>query len=859
MTGNDACIRTAVVITGSQLNWGMLDIPAELLLVISSHMDHRDLRGLALTSRLLCDLLLPEYLRRRGLKLKDGGTCVELHDLSGYASLELWSIAPTFRPPEKMYCSIPYNAQDALSAIGFTTRFLLDPSNASNLRNFHFSLWESDPLPIMSELIKLQDLYCVLPLTQLCISGYGSAAYLPPSITLQSGTSCGSHTLTSLSISSDLAFAPGLVRTTMGILNQSPIRRLVIYMVSLNRSQWSTLLGQLNMTLLEDIEVEGDIPRPALIRFLIKHRGLRVIHIRGNVPSDRTQPSRPPSQHFLPNLRTLHAPLTVCCDIIRRVSDPSNLYELQAEMPPSPPSSLLVRRPYARMTSGRTKWRKLDWTFDPNDETGLILHKAGKCSLCDDWSAHFYDHHAANNPTLEAALQSRDRVLQAPLQPAVDCHDSACGLLLYGDDSLRAARWREYRGDIGYFVDFASGPTRYRPVEFNFENVCWVEIMWNPIDNRWDVVRPAGRNFNCDIDARGLPNREQWGQIDGRPEEEPSTSEPRTPAPSKTSREDDQTEADDEESEVAAVTQTAELLHITEPEVIHIRSPVAAAMATITQEETLINEEVRRIREEANAVLLPIHPSTGHRMDADEAAIFRAVGPDHPDPPPGRGSPPPPRRPGGNFGGGPPRGGPPGGGFPGPPGGGGIGGAGAGMQPGEDKLTGEKPTVFTGDRADYEAFLTQWHLYWALNGDAPVLRNVYRRCLMFLGYVKGPAVSNWTLGFLTWLNNEVRTGRDRYDEYLWDTLTAGFSDRFSNVLEQEQAQAALAKGFKMVGDDIDTYVTNFEQLARKADYRLNDRQTIDRFTVGLPPVLFTKVYELDGPSTFNEWKDATPR
>ncbi|KAH9008219.1 hypothetical protein EDB85DRAFT_1904533 [Lactarius pseudohatsudake] len=86
------------------------------------------------------------------------------------------------------------------------------------------------------------------------------------------------------------------------------------------------------MTLLEDIEVEGDIPRPALIRFLIKHRGLRVIRIRGNVPSDRTQPSRPPSQHFLPNLRTLHAPLTVCCDIIRRVSDPSNLYELQAEL-----------------------------------------------------------------------------------------------------------------------------------------------------------------------------------------------------------------------------------------------------------------------------------------------------------------------------------------------------------------------------------------------------------------------------------------------------------------------------------------------------------------------------------------------
>ncbi|KAH9160217.1 hypothetical protein EDB89DRAFT_1915035 [Lactarius sanguifluus] len=54
---------------------------------------------------------------------------------------------------------------------------------------------------------------------------------------------------------------------------------------------------------------------------------------------------------------------------------------------------------------------------------------------------------------------------------------------------LRAARWREYRGDTGYFVDFAGGPTRFRPVEFNFENVCWTEVTWNPIDNRWDVTQ----------------------------------------------------------------------------------------------------------------------------------------------------------------------------------------------------------------------------------------------------------------------------------------------------------------------------------------------------------------------------------
>ncbi|KAH9013099.1 hypothetical protein EDB85DRAFT_1899918 [Lactarius pseudohatsudake] len=286
-----------------------------------------------------------------------GGTGVDLYDLSGYASLGLWSIVPIFRPPKTMYCSIPYDAQEARSAIGFLMRFLLDPSNSTNLQSFHFSIWGVDPLPIMSELIKMQGLFCVLPLTRLCISGYGSAALLPSSITLRSGMSCGSYTLTSLHISSDLAFAPGLVRTTMGILMQSPIRNLAIYMVSLNPSQWSTLLGQLNMTLLEDIEVEGDIPRPALIRFLMKHRGLKIVRIGGKAPSDRTtQPSRSQNRCFLPNLRTLHAPLAICSDIIRRASDPSSLYELHAEVDQLRPHDHL----FLHLVEALRRFQKLD-------------------------------------------------------------------------------------------------------------------------------------------------------------------------------------------------------------------------------------------------------------------------------------------------------------------------------------------------------------------------------------------------------------------------------------------------------------------------------------------------------------------
>lgn len=314
----------------------MLDIPAELLLMISTHMNHHDLRALAVTSQSICRSLLPEYLRRRGLVLKDtgaGGSCVEPHDLGGYASLGLWSISRIFHPPEEMYCSIPCGAQEAQSVMEFLIRFLLKPSNTCNLRDFHLFLRDSNPVLLTPKFIKMRRLFYALPLTRLCFSGYCFVDCLPPSIALRSGSSCGSNTLTSLVISSDYAFAPGLVQMTMGILRHSPIKTLIIDMVSLNQSQWLTLLGELNMAFLEDIELEGNIPRPALIRFLIKHKGLKNICIGGNVSSlDRVQPSRSRSQPFLPNLLTLRAPLAVCCDIAERVTNSSSLDDLEVEV-----------------------------------------------------------------------------------------------------------------------------------------------------------------------------------------------------------------------------------------------------------------------------------------------------------------------------------------------------------------------------------------------------------------------------------------------------------------------------------------------------------------------------------------------
>jgi len=108
-------------------------------------------------------------------------------------------------------------------------------------------------------------------------------------------------------------------------------------MVSLKPAQWLTLLGELNIEFLKNVELKGDIPQPPLIRFLIKHMGLKSVCIGCNAPSDHTQPSQSQSQPFLPNLLTLKAPLAVCRDITEQAGNSSSLHHLEVEMKPLNP------------------------------------------------------------------------------------------------------------------------------------------------------------------------------------------------------------------------------------------------------------------------------------------------------------------------------------------------------------------------------------------------------------------------------------------------------------------------------------------------------------------------------------------
>ena len=126
-----------------------------------------------------------------------------------------------------------------------------------------------------------------------------------------------------------------------------------------------------------------------------------------------------------------------------------------------------------------------------------------------------------------------------------------------------------------------------------------------------------------------------------------------------------------------------------------------------------------------------INPFTGHMYTNDGVAVFHALQPDRPDPPTqsftGQGLPVQSAR----F---------PGGGNPGipggvPPGGGRGGGGGGGIPPAApiaqatpnpgDKLIGNPPFIFTGDRTKSEAFMSDWKKYRRANKDTARMAEPY--------------------------------------------------------------------------------------------------------------------------------------
>jgi hypothetical protein len=414
-----------------------------------------------------------------------------------------------------------------------------------------------------------------------------------------------------------------------------------------------------------------------------------------------------------------------------------------------------------------------------------------------------------------------------------------------------------------------SGTGTWFPVDFNEEHVCWVEVrLQEPAGSEayWQAFRIAGQDLGLDITQGDVENHLQATTLHSYRESIASSHSSRTSTPSIASVIRPRPSPHQPGSRDQEIAHTlAESLNINEPMSNTLTMEVPAGT---------------------------INPVTGH-VDADDAALFRAIGPDQPDPPsisgtdrtthipfgwirPQGGGMPDPRRyiygsrgpgggppvggsPGGPFG--PPGGGPPGGPF-GPPGGGPpapippapvVGGGGR-----NDKLVGNTPLIFKGERSKAEEFITQWQLYEGVNITNDLMRNAYQRAMLFLTYIQGPIVNEWVKGVNAWLRGQIIHQRwAPTDERLWVEVFDSFNRQFANVMEQEDAQAALAKGLQLERGDLDKLITEFEQLVRHAGYDINQDLVLRIFTSALPNTMYEYILRtLPQPATYEQWRSA---
>jgi hypothetical protein len=380
--------------------------------------------------------------------------------------------------------------------------------------------------------------------------------------------------------------------------------------------------------------------------------------------------------------------------------------------------------------------------------------------------------------------------------------------------------------------------------------VCWVEVRWiQPAGSEgyWQAFRIAGQDLGVDITQGDVELHLQDVALTTYRESVASSHSSRASTPS-----------------VPSVIRPRPSPHQPGSRDQEIATTLAESLNINTPMSNTLTMEVPAGT---------INPCTGH-VDADDAALYWAIGPDQPDLPsiggtdrtrqipfgwirPYGGAPPEPRRyiyggpPAGPFG--PPGGGPPGGGPPMPiPPAPVIGGG------QNDKLVGNTPLIFTGECSKAEEFITQWQLYEGVNITNDLMRNVYQQAMLFLTYIQGPIVNEWVKGVNAWLRGQIINQRwAPTDERLWNKVFDSFNRQFSNVMEQEDAQAALAKGLQLEKGDLDKLITEYEQLVCHASYNINQDLVLCIFTSALPNSMYEYIVcTLPHNATYKQWRVA---
>jgi hypothetical protein len=129
--------------------------------------------------------------------------------------------------------------------------------------------------------------------------------------------------------------------------------------------------------------------------------------------------------------------------------------------------------------------------------------------------------------------------------------------------------------------------------------------------------------------------------------------------------------------------------------------------------------------------------------------------------------------------------------------------------------------------------MTEWNVYRALNDRTRVMTTPLERTMLFLTFIRGPNVGNWVNDQIRVVSRHLTSGGRKTDEFIWDTVIHDFATLFQDIMSAERAEAALNQ-LKMQGGKLDFYTAEYKQLARLAEYNLDERLVGKKYFEGLP-------------------------
>ena len=151
--------------------------------------------------------------------------------------------------------------------------------------------------------------------------------------------------------------------------------------------------------------------------------------------------------------------------------------------------------------------------------------------------------------------------------------------------------------------------------------------------------------------------------------------------------------------------------------------------------------------------------------------------------------------------------------------------------------------------------MNEFDLYVLMNIDTDTMASPMKKSTIFLSYIKGELVQDWTKRWVDWMINQYQQGRPAYDPYYWDQVSAAFRNAFQDTGARERAEQKL-KNLAWNPESVDVFLSTFESLAVRAGYDLDAQPTMTALASKLPSGMMNHIIKIVRPQNYRGWCDA---